>query len=358
MRNIYLIGRNFNNQVGGPASIIRGLVKGLNENNVPVHEVCLSETFGKVSLIKTLFKILLTKKRCIINVHTDGLKLPNLVYWFSKFDRKNDYYLTVHGLYSIDAKMNGNHKKKYDKIERKLCKKFPKIICVSKLLEETIKLNYHRKKWTCVVPNGIDVDELVENSKKQSNNHAIKAVMLGGIRSCKGIFESLELVNYLNKNNIPTTLSVYGNISNAESYKQYEGAVARLGLNGLVEYKNCLTKKSDVYQVIADSDIQFCLSKWDTFNVAIIESLAIGVPCIASNQCGASSAITDGVNGCVLDLSDENFMTKAKEFILNLETDENRLKRIVQLSSTIIEQYSWKNVSKLYLSAINYDIGE
>ena len=155
MRNIYLIGRNFNNQVGGPASIIRGLVKGLNENNVPVHEVCLSETFGKVSLIKTLFIILLTKKRCIINVHTDGLKLPNLVYWFSKFDRKNDYYLTVHGLYSIDAKMNGNHKKKYDKIERKLCKKFPKIICVSKLLEETIKLKYHRKKWTCVVPNGI-----------------------------------------------------------------------------------------------------------------------------------------------------------------------------------------------------------
>lgn len=357
MKQIFIVGKTYKNQTGGPANIIRGLSSALKKKNVDLQELCLNETFGKGKLFKSLFKILFTKRNCIVNVHTDGLKLPKLVYAFSRIDKKNRYFLTVHGLYYIESKMNGTYMKKYANIEKSLIKKFPNLICVSELLKKRIETDFNRTKNITVIPNGIDiVDDEVSHKQKLDCNSPLKLLMLGGIRERKGIFECVEAVEYLLSNGINVELSVYGVIDNQEINKEFHDKINQSGLGNNIFYKGNLTDKNALYRAIRESDIQLCLSKWDTFNVAIIESLALGVPCIASNQCGASSAITEGVNGIVVNLESVNLREAIQAYcvhFINYQDQEREL--IIHSAFDIRKSFSWSQIAEEYLEKLQYN---
>jgi len=354
MKKVYIVGKNFSNQIGGPANIIRGLISGLRKKNIEVNELCLNENFGKFSLIKGLLRILFFEKNCVVNVHTDGLFLPYIVYLFSIFDKKNTYFLTVHGLYCIESKMNGTYKKKYEKIEKKLCKKFPNIICVSQLLKETIIAKFKRDKQIYIIPNGIDISASEEGVNSKFISKPVRIIMLGGIRVRKGIFECLDVLASLNKNGIEAVLDIYGDIENYNTYKKFEDKILALGLKDNVKYKGILKEKNQVYKALKESDIQLCLSKWDTFNVAIIEALVIGIPCIVTDMCGAASAITENVNGIVINLNEDNYIFKIIDYLNKVsENKNNESEAIIKNSLVISKEYSWDQIITSYLAVIN-----
>lgn len=355
MREIYIVGKTYKNKTGGPASVIRGLCSALKNRGVEVNVLCLNEKFGLSSLIKNLLKILFFKRNCVVNVHTDGLKLPRLVYWFSRIDKKNAYYLTVHGLYYIESKINSTYKKKYANIEKKLLKKFPNLICVSELLKKKIEEDIKRGKNVYVVPNGIDVEgEEVNYNVTDKFKFPIKLLMLGGIRERKGIFECVEVVKYLTENGLNVNLNVYG-ADGADGLRlKFLKYVEDLELTDKVFYRANLFDKHAVYKVIKESDLQLCLSKWDTFNVAIIESLALGTPCVVTDMCGAACAITED-NGVVISLDGCCYPDKIKDFITKLYKNENNeLVKLSESSSDIIKRYNWKEITDCYLETINY----
>ncbi len=356
IKKLYIVGKNYGNETGGPAKIIRGLVSDLKNKNIDVQEICLNKNFGKGALIKNLLKILFFKRKCIVNVHTDGLMLPNLVYLFSRLDKRNKYFLTVHGLYYIESKMNGTYQKKYARVERKLLRKFPNILCVSELLKEKIEEDFQRTRNISVVPNGIDLfEQNVAYNNTNKLNTPIKLLMLGGIRERKGVFECVDVVKHLTLNGLDVNLNIYGVIDSEEIKRKFLKYVDQLGLSDKIFYNGNLSDKESVYQVIADSDVQLCLSKWDTFNVAIIESLAIGTPCISSNMCGASTAIENGVNGLVVDMTDSSYINMIADYIFKIQNNFfGESAAINNLKQTIKEKYSWDSVIALYLSAIAY----
>ena len=55
---------------------------------------------------------------------------------------------------------------------------------------------------------------------------------------------------------------------------------------------------------IAAADLLALPSRWDGWGLVVNEALAVGVPVIASNACGASDLIRQDVNGYVFTSED------------------------------------------------------
>lgn len=77
--------------------------------------------------------------------------------------------------------------------------------------------------------------------------------------------------------------------------------VAHAGRAGVGDRVTFLGGREDVRFVYAASDCFILPTRYDPFPNAALEALAMGVPVIVSNQCGAAELISPGLNGWVCD---------------------------------------------------------
>ena len=75
--------------------------------------------------------------------------------------------------------------------------------------------------------------------------------------------------------------------------------VAHAGRSGIGDRVTFLGGREDVRFVYAASDCFILPTRYDPFPNAALEALAMGVPAIVSNQCGAAELISPGSNGWV-----------------------------------------------------------
>jgi UDP-glucose:(heptosyl)LPS alpha-1,3-glucosyltransferase len=114
-----------------------------------------------------------------------------------------------------------------------------------------------------------------------SNNHKLKNLRL--------ILRAMLLL----KKKARYKLLVLGD----DNHKPYQKFAYRRGLHGQVLF---LGPRRHIERYYAASDIFVFPSRYDTFANVCLESMACGLPLIASNTCGASELIQEGVNGYVL----------------------------------------------------------
>ena len=350
MNEIIVIGKCFKSQNTGPANVIRGLCEGYEKLGEDVKFLLLNEELSSLKFTLKLAKLILFKKNCAINVHTDGLKIPWLVYKLSRLNRKNTYYLTVHGIYSIESQMAGNTQKKYLKKEAKLFKKFDNLVCVSQMLKDRIGEKYGRDKNVFVIPNATDAANF--GLKREFVPHdGINAVSLGGIKNRKGIWELLDVTEYLSKRkNLPFKCTVYGGCDSSAALQKFREETARRGLEENIIYGGDIAEKRRVYEILCGADVQFCLSKFDTFNIAIAESIALGCPCVCTDDCGAAYLIYDGVNGISINFSKGGAEQKIFEFITTRCDNRAAFDEITALAEEMSQRLSWPSVCREYLA--------
>ena len=340
MKRIVIIAKCYKKDISGPSNIIRGLIKQFDKEGINYKSLLLEEGMNKISYLKWIVHELGKKDRSIINVHTDGFLLPLFVLLMSKIYRKHSYYLTVHGLYSIDAGKRA--KWEYIILEKYIYKHFDNIICVSDMLKSDLKELYKREKNIYVIPNATDAD----SDKVFETKNVKEIVALGGLRIGKGIKAIILCAKEMKKANISFHISLYGTDENNLDY--FKEQIIKYNLEGYVEYFGNLMDKQRVYDIVKTADAQFCFSTYDTFNVAIAESLVLGCPCISSDRCGAATLIQNDFNGLVVDIVEENnnHFEKVVNFIRRL--DEKKRKNIEQKAKDYKEILSWKNVAKKY----------
>lgn len=75
---------------------------------------------------------------------------------------------------------------------------------------------------------------------------------------------------------------------------QMEEGITRLGLQNTVQLLGWLDGITDLLRV---SDLFLLTSRWEGLPLVFLESIAAGVPIVATNVGGAPDAVTDGVNG-------------------------------------------------------------
>lgn len=333
----------------GPANVILNLIR----NNKSDIQFINTNCINKFEKIKLLIKIisLVFKKNKIINVHSFGYKIPNLVLKISKINPCNKYILTLHGLMSIEANFlnDGSYKeyrmKKeyYNKIEESLIKEFPNIVCVSSTQKSLLRELYNREKKVYVIYNGV-------NSKPYTEpkiNKSINLVMGGGIFNRKGVFEILSFIEHYNlKNDLKINLDIYGGIESESTLKKFQQEIKDKKLEEHVVYYGT-TSNTILLEKFRKADLGVSFSKFDTFNLTILESMSVGTPCIVSKQCGVSELIIDGHNGFIIDM-DENYISQAENIIYNISAQNINLCSISENAYKTSQNYNWDFVSNRY----------
>lgn len=333
----------------GPANVILNLLKN-NKSEIQFINTYCTNKFEKIKLIIKVISLVLKKNR-IINVHSFGYKIPNLVLKISKINPYNKYILTLHGLMSIEADFieEGSYKeyraKKeyYNKIEERLIKEFPNIVCVSKAHKDLLRKLYGREKRVSVIYNGVNTQPYCEHKINKSLN----LVMAGGIFNRKGIFEMINFVEYYNsKYNFKINLDIYGGTESDSALEKFKKEIKDNKLEEYVRYKGTINNTT-LLEKFRNADLCVSFSKFDTFNLTILESMSVGTPCIVSKQCGVSELICDRQNGFIIDM-DENYISQAENIIESIKCKSINLENISKNAYDTSRNYDWKNISNRY----------
>jgi glycosyltransferase involved in cell wall biosynthesis len=95
-------------------------------------------------------------------------------------------------------------------------------------------------------------------------------------------------------------------------------------LTGFVVHRTgFITNREKMAEFLSASDLLLYPTKADNLPTVLIEAIACGLPCIASNVGGCSEIVVDGFNGILIEPNDYKEMASAT---LNLLEDKDRIR--------------------------------
>lgn len=101
------------------------------------------------------------------------------------------------------------------------------------------------------------------------------------------------------------------------------------------------TSRNDVFSIIKNSALYISTSRYEGLPYSVIESLALGKPCVVSNCDGNRDLIEDGVNGYVID--DEDPAQYAEKIIILLNDNSKREAMGAESFTKFTENYNILN---------------
>ncbi len=134
-----------------------------------------------------------------------------------------------------------------------------------------------------------------------------RIISVGRLEKAKNHQMLINVFSKINSKYPKTVLDIYGNGS---LEKELNNQIYQLGLS------NCayVHKATDEIKTkMADSFLFVLASNYEGLSNALMEALAIGVPCISTDSCGSNELIDDGVNGIIVPIGDEEELFNAIE---------------------------------------------
>jgi len=83
-----------------------------------------------------------------------------------------------------------------------------------------------------------------------------------------------------------------------------------------------LGQVNNVFEILQQATIYFQPSLWESHGLAVVEAMAVGVPCIVTNEGGTAESIIDGYNGYTVDVSNEDLMVE--KIVVLLQDEQTR----------------------------------
>jgi glycosyltransferase involved in cell wall biosynthesis len=103
----------------------------------------------------------------------------------------------------------------------------------------------------------------------------------------------------------------------------------------------------DVYALLTQADLFVLPSQAEGMSNALLEAMACGLPCIASQISGNSDLIIDGENGRLVDCNETDDLVK---IIIDMVDDGQQRKQLGEAARQAIEEYySMEYVAKRYI---------
>lgn len=328
----------------GPENVLVNLIEEFKKNNA--NFIFINTYTSKIALIKNIFKLIFCTN-CDINVHSFGYKIPFVVFLISKINFRNRYYLTLHGLMSLEKKYYSVEISKLNLyMEKKLIEEFPKIVCVSNSQLNILKNKYIRDKDTFIIYNGINTNDKLNVIEK--NKCSIKIVMAGGIYNIKGIFEVIRFVKYYNENNNNKIyLDIYGGIETTDVLKEFNNKLNKYCINKYIKYLGKIN--SDVLlERISTANFIIALSKFDTFNMTVLEGMSVGTPAIISEEVGISELIRNEIDGFVINMH-KDFCKEITDKINKIIANPKLYNKMCENAYSLSKRYNWERAYNSYI---------
>lgn len=188
------------------------------------------------------------------------------------------------------------------------------------MAEQLRKVMNNSKLNIAVTPFGVDL-ELFDNSKFEKKKDG--TILLGNIKMLKpkyGISEFIKsvqllLINLKNSGKEDLVkkirVDIYGD---GEQKSELENLIKELSLERVVYLKGKVPN-SKVPKILNDFDV-FCATSMldsESFGVAVVEAMAMGVPVVASDVDGFKEVVEDEKTGIIVKRGDEKEIANALE---------------------------------------------
>ena len=212
------------------------------------------------------------------------------------------------------------------------------VVAVSHPLREAMKQCGLNNPDFRIIPNVVDTDQLITaSSEKKTGLKTMVHVSCFEDKSknISGFLRSLKQLSALRQD---FKCLMVGAGPDLEELKEYAGFLKLPG--SMVQFTGVKTG-SDFAEVLGAADFSVLSSRYETFGTVVVESLACGVPVVAT-AVGVAKEIIRETNGMLVPPGDEKAMTGALYQMLDLcrEYDKTAVRQ------GISDQYSKETVGK------------
>lgn len=237
---------------------------------------------------------------------------------------------------------------KFQFIEKWIYKHYDQIISITNQVKEVLKEKLLiADKKIITIENGINLSHIYAASPKDRGS-------LGFIEDDRLI---VMVAAFREQKDQDTLIKSIAQLPNQYKLLLVGDGVRRQQLESLVDTLNLKNSvffmgfRSDVYSIIKMCDIAVLSSHWEGFGLAAAESMACGVPTIASNVPGLADVVNTG--GLLFEKGNVEDLTKK---ILSLENPDKK-KKLVLAGSERAKKYDIKNMvnslNEIYLQLVN-----
>ena len=142
-------------------------------------------------------------------------------------------------------------------------------------------------------------------------------------------------------------------IGGGELLPELQARVAALGLGGRVFFEGSMAPEN-IPARLATADLLVLPSRWDGWGVVVNEAFSVGVPVIASDQCGAADIIHHKSNGYIFRSGDVTDLHACLRDFLNRKTDWLRLRANARMMG---ERISTEAVTPYLIECLRHMMG-
>lgn len=230
-------------------------------------------------------------------VHVHGFftlfSLP-LIYLINKMDQKIPIVYSLYFDTSSSTKAGKYLGKVYYYLTRNIIIHYvDHVIAISKFEETEILKSFNLKPdQISTIPLGVDIIDLESNHKIHKDQ--LNMIFVGYLIKRKNVESILYTLSYL-KEELKFDRFQFTIIGNGPEKKNLLKLCKRFKLENYIVWKPFIDRENLLKQ-IKDSDVFMLLSSSETYGIVVAEALALGTPCIVSNDTALSEFVKE--NGC------------------------------------------------------------
>lgn len=252
----------------------------LEHRGVQVHELFCKEFnykgFGVYNPLNIIKLIKYLKGYGIIHTHNTACQLYVPV--ASTFFRKKTTLVTT--------EHSSNNRRRdmwwFKPIDKWMYSHYDAVICISEKARNSLENYIGKRENILTINNGVDVKRFLCPIKDVSSQESFIVTMVAGFRAAKDHDTLLRAMTYLPVN---YHLQLVGRGSREEELKMQ---VRELGLTQRVVF---MGMRSDVPEILEQSDVIVLSSHWEGLSLSSVEGMASGRPFIASDVDGLREVV-------------------------------------------------------------------
>jgi len=214
-----------------------------------------------------------------------------------------------------------------------------KIIAVNNFTKNLYS-KYVSKEKIVVIPFGIDISEF--EYKKNYSKGELEILFAGMLTKRKGVEYLIRAYKLVSKEVPDSILRICGRGPQMDYLKKL---CKKLDIEKRVIFEDFIPRNK-LIEFYKNADVFVLPSLSESFGMALLEAMASGTPCIASNIVGPNEIIEHGATGFLFPKGDIN---KLSEYIILLLTDEKlKINMGKKAKNRVEEKYDWKIITKQY----------
>lgn len=217
-----------------------------------------------------------------------------------------------------------------------------RVVCVSESVRSVVQRELRLPDWKVrVIENGLPVECYPRTDQAALlSGKPVRLKMVSRLDSQKDPATLIKAAGILLEEGIDFRLDFVGD---GMLRREMELLAQQLGLNRRVAF---LGTRRDVPELLLDTDIFVLATHAEGLPIALIEAMAVGLPCIATAVPGTLDVVQDHVTGLLVAESDPAALSEAVRFLINNPEEARRMAAAAR--DKVTQQYNISRTAKEY----------